>query len=196
MALIAETSPAFVALFFGAVYAGALPVPLPMPTSFGGRESYVEQLAVQLTSCAASLVLAPEGLLPMVAEAAAHVGGALDWTAFAARPAPDAALPQASSDDVAYLQYSSGSTRFPHGVAVTHRALLANLAGHAIAMEVIDTDRCVSWLPYYHDMGLVGCLLSPIANQMSADYLATEDVARRPLSWLDRISRTQGPTRS
>jgi fatty-acyl-CoA synthase len=107
----------------------------------------------------------------------------------------DADLPQADPDAICYLQYSSGSTRFPHGVAVTHRALLANLAGHA-RHGIGDGDRCVSWLPWYHDMGLVGCFLSPIANQVSVDYLKTEDFARRPLAWLDVISRNQGTTLS
>jgi acyl-CoA synthetase (AMP-forming)/AMP-acid ligase II len=63
-------------------------------------------------------------------------------------------------------------------------------------MEVREGDRCVSWLPFYHDMGLVGCLLSPVANQVSADYLKTEDFARRPLAWLDLISRNEGTTLS
>src|SRR3546814_7727074 len=63
-------------------------------------------------------------------------------------------------------------------------------------MELQDSDRCVSWLPWYHDMGLVGCLLSPVANQVSVDYLKTEDFARRPLAWLDLISRNQGTTLS
>ncbi len=63
-------------------------------------------------------------------------------------------------------------------------------------MEVTDTDRCVSWLPWYHDMGLVGCFLSPVANQVSTDYLKTEDFARRPLAWLDLISRNGGTTLS
>ena len=65
-----------------------------------------------------------------------------------------------------------------------------------IGMKIGDGDRGVSWLPFYHDMGLVGCMLSPIANQMSVDYLKTEDFARRPLAWLDLISRNQGTTMS
>ena len=105
-------------------------------------------------------------------------------------------MPQAGSDDICYLQYSSGSTRFPHGVAITHRALLSNLAAHSHGMEITHTDRCVSWLPWYHDMGLVGCFLSPLANQVSTDYLKTEDFARRPLSWLDLITRNSGTTLS
>jgi len=75
---------------------------------------------------------------------------------------------------------------------VTHASLLNNLAGHSEGMKVQQSDRCISWLPWYHDMGLVGCFLSLIANQISVDYLKTEDFARRPLAWLDLISRNPG----
>jgi fatty-acyl-CoA synthase len=197
IALVAETGAEFAALFFGAVYAGAWPVPLPLPTSFGGRESYVEQLRVQLASCEPTMLLYPPELAEMGAEAARQAGTkGEDWESFARRPAPDAPLPQARADQIAYLQYSSGSTRFPHGVAITHAALLNNLAAHAHGMEIAPDDRCVSWLPWYHDMGLVGCFLSPIANQVSTDYLKTEDFARRPLAWLDLISRHEGTSLS
>ena len=193
IALVAETGPHFAALFFGAIYAGAWPVPLPLPTSFGGKDSYIDQLVVQLSSSDPRLLFYPEEIAEMAAAAAAQRGvEGLSYEAFDAREAPAAALPQASPDDIAYLQYSSGSTRFPHGVAVTHRALLNNLAAHAWGMLVEPQDRCISWLPWYHDMGLVGCLLSPVANQVSADYLKTEDFARRPLAWLDMISRNEG----
>jgi len=193
IAIVAETSPEFAALFFGAVYAGAWPVPLPLPTSFGGRDSYVEQLRVQLSSCAPVLLVYPPELTQMGADAA-HAAGTdgIDWSELVQRPAPDVALPQASGDQVAYLQYSSGSTRFPHGVAITHHALLNNLTAHAYGMQLVEADRCISWLPWYHDMGLVGCFLSPVANQVSTDYLKTEDFARRPLAWLDMISRNAG----
>lgn len=197
IALIAETGAEFAALFFGVVYAGAWPVPLPLPTSFGGAQSYIDQLKVQLDSCDPAMLIYPPEIGAMCAEAArsADVEG-IDWAAFAERPAPATTLPTAATDDVAYLQYSSGSTRFPHGVAITHNALLNNLAAHSHGMHVCDTDRCVSWLPWYHDMGLVGCLLSPVANQVSTDYLKTEDFARRPLAWLDLISRNPGTTLS
>ncbi|HEV2747711.1 MAG TPA: fatty acyl-AMP ligase [Allosphingosinicella sp.] len=197
VALVAETGAEFAALFFGAIYAGAWPVPLPLPTSFGGRDSYIDQLGVQLNSSDPAFLFYPAelaGLAGAAAEAAGIAGA--DWESFAKRPAPQAVLPTATPDDIAYLQYSSGSTRFPHGVAVTHRALLDNLAAHSHGVQVIDSDRCISWLPWYHDMGLVGCLLSPVANQVSADYLRTEDFARRPLAWLDLISRNKGTTLS
>ncbi len=197
VALIAETVPEFAALFCGTVYAGAWPVPLPLPTTFGGKENYIEQLAVQLESSDPKLLLYPAEIAEMASAAARRQGcEGIDWEAFAAREAPAVDLPEAQPDDICYLQYSSGSTRFPTGVAVTHRALLHNLYGHATAMEIGENDRVVSWLPWYHDMGLVGCFLSLIANQVSVDYLKTEHFARRPLAWLDLISRNQGTTLS
>ena len=197
VALVAETGPEFAALFCGAIYAGAWPVPLPLPTSFGGKDSYIDQLAVQLQSSDPQVLFYPAEIAEMAGAAAARQGcQGIAWEHFAQQAAPACTLPPAHTDDICYLQYSSGSTRFPHGVAVTHASLLNNLAGHGEGMKLIATDRCVSWLPWYHDMGLVGCLLSPIANQCSADYLKTEDFARRPLAWLDMISRNPGTTLS
>jgi fatty-acyl-CoA synthase len=193
IALIAETGPEFASLFFGVVYAGAWPVPLPLPTSFGGAQSYIDQLRVQLDSCDPSMLIYPPEIGAMCAEAArlSEVQG-IDWSEFGTREALEVALPQAGTDDIAYLQYSSGSTRFPHGVAITHHALLNNLSAHSHGMELNESDRCISWLPWYHDMGLVGCFLSVVANQVSTDYLKTEDFARRPLAWLDLITRNAG----
>jgi len=193
IALIAETGPEFAAFFFGAVYAGAWPVPLPLPTSFGGRDAYIDQLAIQLDSCDPALFLYPPELAEFGSDAAAMPGvESRSWSTLEAIEPASGELPAARPDDIAYLQYSSGSTRFPHGVAVTHRALLDNLRAHGIGLQVLETDRCVSWLPWYHDMGLVGCFLSPIALQLSVDYLKTEDFARRPLAWLDMITRNPG----
>ena len=193
IALVAETGPDFAALFFGCVYAGAWPVPLPLPTSFGGRESYVDQLTGQLKSCDPKILFFPAELADMANDAAraCDVEG-IDWESFGDLIALKTDLPAAHTDEICYLQYSSGSTRFPHGVAVTHKALLNNLSAHSHGMEVTENDRCVSWLPWYHDMGLVGCFLSPVANQVSTDYMKTEDFARRPLAWLDVISAADG----
>jgi fatty-acyl-CoA synthase len=197
VALIAETGPEFAASFFGAVYAAAWPVPLPLPTSFGGRDAYVEQLKVMLTSSDPALLIYPPELAEFAEAAASQLGvSARSWDSLTEVEPSAAPLPSAAAHDIAYLQYSSGSTRFPHGVAVTHRQLLDNLRAHGLGLQIRDTDRCVSWLPWYHDMGLVGCMLSPVANQISVDYLKTEDFARRPLAWLDLISRNPGTTLS
>ncbi|OYW87432.1 MAG: acyl-CoA synthetase, partial [Sphingobium sp. 32-64-5] len=195
VALVAETGPEFAQMFFGVIYAGAWPVPLPLPTSFGGKESYIDQLSVQLKSCDPKILFFPAELDEMAAEAARQNGvEPMDYEGFIARDAAPCRLPRADTDDIAYLQYSSGSTRFPHGVAVTHKALLSNLSAHSHGMKLEPDDRCISWLPWYHDMGLVGCFLSPVANQVTVDYLKTEDFARRPLAWLDLITRNEGTT--
>jgi fatty-acyl-CoA synthase len=190
IALIAETGVEFARMFFGIIYAGAWPVPLPLPTSFGCKESYIDQLVVQLSSCDPKMLFFPAELADMATEVARlqEVEG-VAYDTFVTGDVRTCPLPQAATDDIAYLQYSSGSTRFPHGVAVTHKALLSNLAAHSHGMEVAESDRCISWLPWYHDMGLVGCFLSVVANQVSTDYMKTEDFARRPLAWLDLISR-------
>nr|WP_245600333.1 fatty acyl-AMP ligase [Sphingomonas jaspsi] len=193
VAMVAETGAEFAAAFFGAVYAALWPVPLPLPTSFGGREAYVDQLVVMLKSCDPQLFVYPPELAEYCEEAAAKLDiPARNWDTLPDLAATPVDLPTAGTDEIGYLQYSSGSTRFPHGVAVTHRALLDNLHAHGVGLQVQDSDRCVSWLPWYHDMGLVGCMLSPMALQLSADYLKTEDFARRPLAWLDMISRNPG----
>ena len=195
VALIAETGAEFAAAFFGAVYAGAWPVPLPLPTSFGGREAYVDQLSVQLNSSDPALLLYPPELADFCRQAAERSGVASrNWDSLEEVEPATGDLPSAAPDDIAYLQYSSGSTRFPHGVAVTHEALLDNLHAHGVGLQVTADDRVISWLPWYHDMGLVGCLLSPVAMQMSVDYLKTEDFARRPLAWLDMVTRNPGTT--
>ena len=195
VALVAETGPEFAVAFFGAVYAGAWPVPLPLPTSFGGRDAYVDQLAVQLKSSDPVLLLYPPELADFGKDAADKASvTSRSWDTLDSIEPASGDLPTAQPDDIAYLQYSSGSTRFPHGVAVTHHALLDNLRAHGIGLQVVETDRCISWLPWYHDMGLVGCFLSPMSLQMSVDYLKTEDFARRPLAWLDMITRNPGTT--
>lgn len=112
---------------------------------------------------------------------------------FKALPEADVALQRPVPNDIAYLQYTSGSTRFPRGVIITHREVMANL--RAISHDGIKLrpgDRCVSWLPFYHDMGLVGFLLTPVATQLSVDYLRTQDFAMRPLQWLKLISKNRG----
>jgi fatty-acyl-CoA synthase len=191
IALIAETGPEFASAFFGAIYCGAWPVPLPLPTSFGGKQSYVDQLGVQLQSCDPALFLYPADLAEMASRAAGATFSR-DWESLPQLEQSEAELSGSEPDAIAYLQYSSGSTRFPHGVAITHRGLLDNLRAHGIGLGLLDEDRCISWLPWYHDMGLVGCVLSPVALQVSVDYQKTEDFARRPLAWLDLITRNPG----
>ncbi len=194
VALIADTEGDFARGFFACEYAGLVPTTLPLPAAFGGREAYVAHIRHMLQIAGASAALAPTALTEWLAQAASglnlHYVGTL-----AELPATDrvTALPTPQADDFSYLQFSSGSTRFPLGVAVTHRALMANILGIARdGLQIGPEDRCTSWLPIYHDMGLIGFLLTPLVCQISVDLIATRDFARRPLLWLDLITRNGG----
>lgn len=194
VALIADTTPDFIVAFFGCQYAGLLPVPLPLPTSFGGKDGYVEQLGKQMTSCHAAAAIAPTGMSDLLVQAAEGLGMKLVATSEDLLALPEGApdLRPQGPGDICYLQYSSGSTRFPHGVAVTQTSVMSNCRGNGVhGIEVREGDRMMSWLPFYHDMGLVGAMLTLVAIQVTADYLPTEFFARRPLLWLELISRNR-----
>jgi fatty-acyl-CoA synthase len=195
MAILADTHGDFMRVFFAAQYAGIVPAPLPLPATFGGREAYVEQIARQIASCGARAATGPEELIPYLRQAAADRDLAVLGSAseLAALPEGGHDLPAIAPDALCYLQFSSGSTRFPLGVAVSHAAALHNARAIALhGLRITASDRCTSWLPLYHDMGLVGFLLTPLSCQMSIDYLATRDFARRPLLWLNLVSRNGG----
>jgi fatty-acyl-CoA synthase len=194
VAMIAETDGEFIRTFFACQYAGLIPAPMPLPAAFGGKDAYIAHIRRMIESSRASAALGPAELQEWLGLAAEGldlkvVGG---FDAFAEAAGADA-LPEIGADDLCYLQFSSGSTRFPLGISVTQRALMAN--AEAITRDGLAVqagDRAVSWLPLYHDMGLVGFLLSPLACQLSLDIMPTRAFARRPFLWLDLISRNKG----
>jgi acyl-CoA synthetase (AMP-forming)/AMP-acid ligase II len=95
----------------------------------------------------------------------------------------------AAPDDVAFLQYTSGSTTAPRGVRVTHRSLLANIAMMTEAFELSQASVCCSWLPPFHDMGLIGMILTPLATGFRTVQMAPDAFLRRPERWLKAITR-------
>lgn len=194
VALVADTDPGFLQLFYACQYAGMVPVPLPASLRLGGHTTYVAQLKRLLMYCRASVAIAPEAYLSFLSEAAenlplSYIGSA---NSLLALPEGDAKLTPSGPDELAYLQYTSGSTRFPRGVMITNRTVMNNL-GHIVrnGVKIRPGDRAISWLPYYHDMGLVGLVLSPMAAQVSVDYFRTRDFAMRPRLWLSLITKNK-----
>jgi fatty-acyl-CoA synthase len=194
VALVADTHPDFIRFFFACQYAGLVPVPLPASIHMGGRKSYVDQLRRLLLSCRATIAVATDDFLPFLEEAAEGLDLRFCGTAKAFAGVPEASIPLSplGPKELAYLQYTSGSTRFPRGVMITQKAVLNNLA-YIIkyGSKIRPGDRCASWLPFYHDMGLVGLVLVPVASQMSVDYLSTRDFAMRPRLWLALMTKNR-----
>ena len=195
--ITADTWPGFFDLFFGAQYAGLVPVPVSIPVGIGGKDAYLDQLRRQLAASGAVAALGIDDLAGFLADAARefpavrlHGGKA----ALDALPEKAVDLRPLGPADLCYIQFSSGSTRHPHGVRITQRALMANLAGMTgpAGLDVVAGDRTASWLPLYHDMGLIGFLMAPLSCQLSIDYLTPRDFARRPMQWLNIISRNRG----
>lgn len=195
VAILADTSSDFVRAFFACQYASLIPAPLPLPPPFGGRDNYVVQIERLLREARAVALFGPDDVLPWLALTAQQLqlkmfGSISDLRAV--QPAVADPLPS-GPDDIAYLQFSSGSTRHPTGVAVRQHAAMSNISGiMRHGLRIRPGDRSVSWLPFYHDMGLVGFLLTPVAGQVSIDLLATSDFARRPLLWLSILSENRG----
>ena len=194
VALVADTTPDFIRFFFACQYAGLIPVPLPISLHLGGHQAYVTQLRRLIQNCQASIAVSPDGFMPFLEEASVGLNLSLIGgpETFASLKEADGPLRPLEPHELAYIQYTSGSTRWPRGVEVTQSAVMTNLAGiiqHGL--QVRPGDRCVSWLPFYHDMGLVGFVLGPIASQLSVDYLSTRDFAMRPRQWLNLMTKSQ-----
>ncbi len=191
VALVANTHPEFVRFFFACQYAGLTPVPLPAKIQLSGRREYINQLERLLSICQAKLAMATDDFMPFLTEAAARldihfVGNPQSYDEVS--ESKDQLQPL-ETKELAYLQYTSGSTRFPRGVMITQEEVLNNLSAiinHGV--KIGPGDRAVSWLPFFHDMGLVGLLLTPLASQMSVDFLSTRAFAMRPRLWLKLMS--------
>jgi len=194
--ITADTWPGFFDSFFGAQYAGLLPVPVSIPVGIGGKDAYLDQLRRQFAASGAVAAVGLDDLAGYLADAArefpaVRLHGGMD--VLHSLPEKPVDLRPLDAGDLCYIQFSSGSTRHPHGVQITQRALMANLAGMVgpAGLDVVEGDRAISWLPLYHDMGLIGFLMGPLASQLSIDYLTPRDFARRPMQWLNLISRNR-----
>jgi len=193
--IVAETDPMFHRFFFASLYAGLIPVALPAGVQLGARKAYVGQIARMLKSCGASIAVAGASHAAFLEEASADLDLLMSGTPdeFDALPAHEVELIAPAGGDIAYLQYTSGSTCFPRGVEINHATALNNvreIAKHGLGLT--NADRFVSWLPYYHDMGLIGFILLPLVAQSSVDYLSSQTFAMRPRLWLKLISDNRG----
>ncbi|MEO1151917.1 MAG: fatty acyl-AMP ligase [Pseudomonadota bacterium] len=193
--MVAETRPDFVVAFYACQYAGMVPAPMPMPVNLGGKDGYIIQLTQMITGAKAAAVIGPLALAEFLAEAVEKAGIAeiLHYEALDALPAGNGVAKPFGEDEACYIQYSSGSTSAPKGVIGTQQSVTSNLNAIVVhGLKLTEYDRAVTWLPLYHDMGLIGFVLTPMFGQRSVDMLATSDFVRRPLMWLTLISKNKG----
>jgi fatty-acyl-CoA synthase len=194
VAIVAETGPEFVISFFACQYAGLMPCPVPYSMYIGGKDAYVSRIAGMLNAAHANAILVPAEQVASIRDAAALAGTKIVLThdEVAALPESMTKLQGFAAGDQAYIQYSSGSTSAPKGVLISQRAIMSNARGMLKdGMDVRPGDRGFSWLPLYHDMGLVGFCLSPLLSQSSVDFLATTAFARRPALWLKLMAENR-----
>jgi fatty-acyl-CoA synthase len=190
VAVVAETGPDFVVVFFACQYAGLIPCPMPYTLYMGGKDAYVDRVAGMLEAAKACAVIATDDLEATIREGSARAGIDRVMTHSELEALPEAATklePFGPGED-AYIQYSSGSTSNPKGVLITQAAICVNARAILGGMSVRPDERALSWLPLYHDMGLVGFCLTPMMAQATVDYLATTTFARRPALWLKLMS--------
>ena len=193
VALVLRTEPAFLDAFFGCWLAGAVPVPLYPPVRLGRLDEYAAATARMLAVSGARLVVSRGGVRRLLGAALARARPALgcaDADALLAAPPVPAAAP--SPDDVGLVQFSSGSTVDPRPVALTHAALAAQADALVAATRAGPEDVLVSWLPLYHDMGLVGALLGAMSYPGPLVLLPPEHFLARPALWLRAVARHRG----
>ena len=202
--IVADMEPYFLSTFFACQYAGLMAVPLPVITGLGGRHGYEQQLENVLTASQAKVAIGPENLQEYLRDATKDLAIKLITPEqLDALPAAETELQPLQAADESHIQFSSGSTRHPKGIVISQRAMLNN--AHATLNDGLKAntfgrvERIASWLPFYHDMGLIGCMLTPICCQFSVDLLHTDSFARSPLQWLRLIARNKstfsyGPT--
>jgi acyl transferase domain-containing protein/acyl-CoA synthetase (AMP-forming)/AMP-acid ligase II/aryl carrier-like protein len=183
----------FVVAFFGCLYCGVISIPAPLPDR-GRIRRTLERLQAIADDADARFILTTTSSLPIFDELADAVGAArfaerLATDIIALDAAANYRMLELASDALAYLQYTSGSTTYPRGVMVGHRHLIVNSAAIARASPYGPDCRTVTWLPYFHDYGLVEGLLQPLFSGFPCWFFSPQAFVERPLRWLSAVSR-------
>jgi len=188
VALVLPTGPEFVASFFGVLGAGAIPVPLYPPVRLGKLDEYRHRTAAMLRAVQASLVITEDRIRPLLESAGTRCVTASELHG------TDPGEIKLATNDLALIQFSSGTTHDPKPVALTHENLLYNIAAIAdyFVRAGMPEQVGVTWLPLYHDMGLIGNLLTAFYLPRPLVLLPPELFLAVPAAWLRAISRHRG----
>lgn len=192
LGIIVEDAQQFVLTFLGAITAGVIPVPMYPALSFKDIPGYLATVRHILHSAEAKALVISPTMREHLHDPSST--GVERWLRLEDLQGDSSFEPvTVTPEDIAFLQFTSGSTARPKGVTVTHANLRANAWG--IMVDALDTtpeDIGVSWLPLYHDMGLIGFVIAPLFANVQVVLLQTATFARRPWAWLEAISRHRG----
>ena len=193
VALMLPTSIDYFIAFFGILYAGAVPVPIYPPMRLSQIEDHLRrQIGILRNAGACLLITMPEGVrLAGLLRAQVESLNAVESVAHLVDAStPSVNLPQPGNpDSVALIQYTSGSTGDPKGVVLSHANLLANIRAMGEVMDASSADVFVSWLPLYHDMGLIGAWLGCLHFAAPLYAMSPLSFLVRPESWLWAMHR-------
>jgi acyl-CoA synthetase (AMP-forming)/AMP-acid ligase II len=186
VALVLPSGPEFVASFFGALLAGGAPAPIAPPTAFADAAAYRDHVTGILRAAAPAVVVTAAEHAPLVRDLAAVAGlpgvATFDELLGSGNRAP--ARPPPAGAGLGLLQFTSGSSGRPRGVRIPLRALERNVDAIAGWLEMTAADAAASWLPVHHDMGLIGCLLTPVARGSDLWLMRPQDFVRSPRRYL------------
>ena len=196
LAILGPTTRPLVTAIQATWLAGATAVVMPLPMRLGSIEEFVAQTRARLRSADAAMVVVDPDLAPFLEPAPGDPPIVLLTELLPGPGRPDAsayARPAADPEALAVLQFTSGSTADPKGVMLPHRTILANLDGAAHAAQLDpEDDVLVSWLPLYHDMGLIGLLTLPMITGTDLVLAAPQDFLAAPARWLEWIAEFGG----
>jgi fatty-acyl-CoA synthase len=195
VALILPANEDFVLCFFGAIRAGIVPVPIYPPLGIGQLQSYLDNTRHIVAKAGARALVTTAQIKRLLGTVQAASPSLEQVVAVEAiRESLEPLKPvKLGPDDTAFLQFTSGSTSRPKGVMLTHANLMANIKCIVDdGLHMRDSDVGVSWLPLYHDMGLIGFVLSPLVQRTPIVFLPPLLFLKRPVSWLQAITRHKG----
>ncbi len=180
-AIMLATSPEFFYTFFGILLLGAIPVPIYPPLRLNQIESYIKQEAAILQNAEVRLLVTFQKAKPLCHLLKSYVTSLKQIVSadelYSGEALKKYELP--ATQDLALIQYTSGSTGTPKGVMLTHGNLISNIRAYGAAIQVSSQDVVVSWLPLYHDLGLIG-------NWLGSLYFGVPLIAMSPLAFLTR----------
>src|SRR4029453_14449602 len=194
VALVLPTCPEFVECLFGVICAGAIPVPLYPPVRLGKLGEYHSKTAAMLRAVDAALVVTDERIRRLLGTSVQLAAPRLGCVTASSLDGENSVEIGTTADAVALIQFPPGTTQNPKPVALTHANLLSNLASieRYLKEDGAPQPVGVTWLPLYHDMGLIGNLLSAFYMQCRMALLPPELFVAEPGAWLRAISRHRG----